>query len=996
MITRILDQLSDLFSRNAYSYCQLLTKSEFCPYTLVCNNGDCLTFFEVDGSYRYLTPETEEMYIDDMHNITESMFEGAGFEIEFYFVRDNERTEDYLNQVFAGTINTIDYLKLRSGEVIKKQRDDLKNISVFERSLIIVKTSADRHISSSTTKPPLLAMPAAEYVPIGIQSPYSEKKDLVETHQSFVQTFEQAIKGFLSLRILTSDIALSTLLEEVTHDLHSNVEFLSNYNGVDVEYLESELEHFSAPPLSYQIMSEHINPTTDKTIVERCGRYYAPLSRDHFPTKRRTFTDFISKINKEVNFRFSYTLILGSEDLKSKLATRKSILSFFYLSPKIRTNADSIEKLINMATNHDVVLAAGALSVTTWSNSLEQTKKFRKKITTLMTDWGNTQVSTGVDINRNYLSAIPAFSNKKSGRFSIQPLLKHLSLLPFNRTCTPMRTGGVCFSSLDGKLFPIENFPSSQNYTLNTVIGNMGGGKTVLLALIQDSFLWTAGNETLPLCGYMDWGSGISNYIKAVKNWLPEHLHYQAVCINIKNQAGYGINYLEPPFGLNTIVNSQEDYRFATRFTCRIINGNEKSVHSQLLTFVEQLIKEVFSYYNKRHITYSETIAHYVNDERELHNEINQLIANKTICFDIGDQPSWWVLRDKLFALDAERYLDHARFCHRQGSPTLHHLNEILIRSTTLAEKMDGIALANGTPLYNVFRSTLSAVLERFGNIFGVASQIDISRARVVGVNLKEVVTSQTDLDSQTDNKLFGLLGKYLISRQFWRDEEDFLTAVPDLYREMYRQQIALDMSGIKSQIIDEMGKVSSDELCDILNGDADVARKYRLVTTVAGQTMNQFPEKIIDKASNLYLVDGSESDITALQKKYDLSDSFVNEIHKHVGKPVNGKGRALLFIGKYNQYRGMVTQLLNNYISPAYLWNFSSDQIDMDIKDLSAKRFGGEKNLRLLARAYPTGSIKAYVKERLAIAAKRHEVLTERDVMLEIMDQLVQYDNQA
>lgn len=990
-VLSLFDEFSDVFHRNAYSYCQILSKSTFDSDTLIGKDGQCISIFEISGNFKYLTDETELYFIEDLHDQIDSQCRQAHYELDFHFVRDKERTLPELNRSFSPAENSIQRMGLKSGNVLRNQKLDLAENCAFEKFLFIITTRPSLVPNAEKIAPPRICKEklSSSDIPVANQAIYSESKAIVDSHTSFRETIKSSFSNYIDLTLLDQNEALRSILEEIEHANLSEVDFIDHNNDFDLAYSPTELTYFSQPPLAYQLMREPLLQTKDSSIYEREGRFYAPLQRDWFPINPTTFSKLFNTLNISTPFRFNYSMKLGTSELKSALNSKKSLLNFFFFSPSINENRDAVDNLIDLVNNHNVTLAAGTLSLCTWASTLEKAQSNKKDLKQALMAWGNTISSAPLDKARGFVSTIPAYTEKKVGRPCIQPLYKHMLNLPITRPCQPMKTGGMCLSSLDGRPFPIHNRPSNQNYILNLIVGGMGGGKTVFASILNDSFVWGEGNEVIPLIGYLDWGSGVENYIKSLKGWLPENRQHEAICITMKIKAGYAINFFEPSFGFTRLV--EEEHRFALSFITRMVNGTRKEpVHSQVGDVISEAIRLMFEELTDNPIPYANRALRYAGIEEQLHGDISRLLSNGDISFEAHEKASWWNVRDKLYSLDKDKYFAHARFAHRQGAPTLRYFLENITRNQSLAEKYDEF-LVDGKPIMKYLKASIGGILERYDDVFGFPSQIDVSQARVIGVNLQNVVGSGTDSETVNTSKLFSMLGKYLITKNFWREPEDFLPQVPPLYRELYEYIIKRDMSGDKHQLIDEFKKCTSDEMEALVEGDVLVGRKYRLATSLAMQMIKHSPSGIRALASNIYVLDMTDEDAKILKDTFDMSPNFIFKAKNLLAKPYNGFGRVMLFIGKYTNMNGTVIQLLRNYITPSYLWHFSNDQIDVDIKELVEKRFGDERGYELLAKRFPSGTIKHHMEKVMASATSRNIVTSENEVKVQIVKELEQ-----
>ncbi|MHC5780246.1 hypothetical protein [Aliivibrio fischeri] len=757
----------------------------------------------------------------------------------------------------------------------------------------------------------------------------------------------------------------------------------------DFALAENDEDFVTYPPLAWQLITnDKERASGDSSIIESNSNYIATIDREYFPIAPEPFSKLLRSISSHIPLRCAYEFETGTEEIINRLSAKKTWLMFFLFSKASRNIDAAINELTHYAEKDNGTLLGGALSVATWASSLDKTKEYKKEITQALTSWGSTTVKTPDCIFSSYSSTLPAFTRKPSARNCVQALKKHIITSPITRPAAPMETGGICMSSLDGRLFPVDPATPNQNYSLNAITGGMGSGKTVFSAIFNNTFVFGKGNHNLPLIGYMDFGSGVENYISALRNWLPKEQHYKVELIQFLNQVGNAFNILEPQFGLNQL--EEQEQAFAAAFLCRVVNGtSNQSVHAKLADVMEAIISELFKTYQESPTIYTERLGVYSGSETQLHTEIQELLNSEQIIIKDTERKSWYLIRDKLYEL-GEQYFSHARFCHRQGSPCLTELMQLLTSNTTLRSRFLTYKTPAGDSIIEYITISLDTLLSRFSKIFAYPSQIDISQARVIGVNLKGVTGNSSDAETVNTKKLFGMLGKYVAEKNFWREPKSFMPLVPPLYKKMYERLIALDTSMKKHSFGDEYKQYKSEEMDSLLDNSALIARKYGLAITIASQSVLHLPPEMLKLTTNLYILEMTNDDAKYLAKTYSLSESFISEASRIVGiSDASGFGRNLLYIGRFKAIKGYVVQVLRNQITPAYLWNFASDAEDEMIKSLAITRYGVRDAYLRLAKLFPSGSALKTIDTRLKNSKFDSKRLTKEDIILELVSQL-------
>ncbi|MCG9579587.1 hypothetical protein L1D14_25600 [Vibrio tubiashii] len=990
-LTSISNMVADLVQENAYSHCNILCPSNNNDSIIINLDGSVFTAFEVIGTQRYLTPETEHDHIQAVQQLTESTLRKNHHKLGIMYVRDPNRTEPQLNEIYKPTLDTIQRLGMEADHFFIDQKADLAKHCSFERTLLIVSTAREIAQTETQSKASLAGEEIViDEMPILAQDPTRESADIIQEHEAFLADITGKLSKYLGIIKLTSETYFKYLKEEEELVSLSKTRWRSKSiaTPVDITLNANENDFITHPPYAYQIITDDKYIQNRGSSVIQSGDYYvSTMDREYFNIQPHcTFQDLFNSIDRKIPFRVYFELETGTDRISKELSARKTFLILFKVSAHGRSIDAAIDNLLYKAKREHRTLLKGHMSIATWGTTVEKVKKQKRDLKQAVLSWGSPTVNTPNNLAKGYFSTLPAFAKKPSSRPCVQLDEKHLSTLPITRPATPIKTGAICMSSSDGKLYPINPTSSEQDYSANAIIGAMKSGKTVYSAILNNAVLLAEGNEDIPLMAYADYGSGVHNYIRSIRSWLPQkHLH-KVELITLKNEEGNGVNIFEPQFGLERL--EEQEKEFAVKFLSRAINGeSDKSVSGQLSNTLARLIGHFFDSLKISPIGYEAKIGSYVKEESRYHKEINKLMRDGVIRFDASEEESWYKVRDKLFTLDKEKYFAHARFAHRQGSGDLQDFTAFIKRSPEIKEMLEKLKVETGgdTSLCDYITISLDGIISRFKNILGRKSQIDVSQAKLIGIDAKPILQS---VGEGSTRKLFGLLIKQLGCRNFWRDPKTFMDYVPELYREHYKEVLESEKNIKKHDFTDEYKQFKSDELDEIMDNTTFIARKYNLCITIAAQLLEHVPKGFLDLATNIYVLSASPKCADLLQTTFKLSDSLVSEMRRKLTHS-EGFGRLLLYIGKFNRYEGYVVQILRNQITPSYLWNFASEEHDETIKYLARMKYGERSAFQRLAKQYPSGSIVSEIERLINDTAHDEQPLTTKDAIRAILDSL-------
>lgn len=986
--------IADCIQNNAFSHCNLMCISQHNPNVVINADGSVFSAIEILGTHRYLTNQTEVNYISEIEGSTASILREPHHTVGMMYVRDPSRTKDQLNNCFQPTIETIERLGIDAKHFFEAQKSDLVANTAFERTLLILKTKKQAVDGIKYDQPVLDGEKIiVERVPSVAQNTLMDSIELIQQHNAFVKVMKQAISNYLAFEEIDGSTYLKYCKEEETQTP------LNNYwraKGVadeeDLTINDNESTLVTHPPLAYQIITDDKNRIPNSGGVIDAGNFFVTtIDREYFHISNEysTFNEFLRALDRRVPFRAYFELETGTKEFMTELGFRQGWLLWIMFTRYARNISDAIKNLVFEADKNNRTLLKGTLSIATWATSIEKVQQQKRDINQALMSWRSLTPRSPNDSFAGYYATLPAFSKKQVSRPCIQIADKHIATLPITRAATPIQQGAICLSSLDGKPFPIDPTTAKQDYQATMIAGGMASGKTVFSSVYNNAIMFAKGNVSLPPLAYIDFGSGVHNYLNSLKAWLPETQLHTVVCISLMNKLGNAFNILEPQFGLSGL--EETEMGFASSLLSRMINGTSPTpVNGQVSNAVYKIINEFFSHYLANPLRYDSRLGEYVGEEQRLHLEINKLIETGHIVVAENEVMSWYTIRDKLFTFDKNKYFKHSRFCHRQGSPDLKDLLRLMQQSDRMRKDLQTFRLDSAPTvfLFDHIIATLESITTRFKNVLGKKSQIDVSQARVVGVDLKGVAGDGEDPDTKFIKQIFGMIANQLATRNFWRDPKTFLDLVPEIYQSHYRAILDEEADLPQHRFMDEYRQMKSPEMDDVIGQQVLIARKYSLISTISSQQLDHAPNDFLKLASNIYMLTMTDSDATILKERYSLSDSFVAEMKRKV-RSEDGFGRIILYVGKYKNISGYLVQLLRNQITASYLWNFASDKVDEQIKLLARKRYGEKTAFLRLAKLFPSGTAKGEIERRLSFTQFDEKPLTQRDVVNEIVNSL-------
>lgn len=808
-----------------------------------------------------------------------------------------------------------------------------------------------------------------------VQDPNGPYESLKAAHWGFVASAEVALAnhGFLAERLGADSADPSKKgsredLAEVRRALLFH-ETPSDWRPVapgDIRYppvkskKSSDISSLFAPTLDRQMMTSAVQASSDLRTVEMGGRQYAVAYLSAYPRFMPPFRNLLDNMRgtgiqqRIIPFRLALHIEGGARvnQIRRILATLGSVFS-----PRNKNIRIALDGLNAAMQRDDETFVQTRIYACTWAEPSEDPSVLadrRARLTRALNSWQSPTVTDSCgDPLRLLVETAPGMvAVARTGNPFITPIRELAQSLPFHSDAPVEQEGQTIFVTMDGKPMPFSAHSPLQSSWLTLFWAPPGSGKSALMNAMNLDFAAYYKGASLPFMGGMDVGESSRGYIDLLRASLrPDERHLVAY-VKLKNEME-ATEYRVNPFdlGLGRRAPLKRELNFVQNVLMAMIGVDEPL----MAALVENVVTNVYQRASDMEVTSSCKVWQPAKSP-----EIDRRAAELGIA--LHDDLTWWSLTDQL-ALRGEFKM--AERAQRFAMPTLNDVIRYL-SNPQLRSRF-------GNELCNIAAAQIESAVNQFP-IFANETQLDIGEARIVSIDLKDVIhmTPNSDQDRRS-NVLFFLMARELFVKRVAgsSDEIGSMRLPPDMevrrvYTDFWRARYTNIEQTRKRFCFDEFHVTGSSPLMAAqIDQDIRQGRKWGFEIYLASQKIEDF-EKYIDLASNvIVLKSDTERDRKEMQRILGVSDSIREGVRKHVnGPPKDITIPPVLLIGR-KTVKGESWLFAKNRFGPTRLWALSTSLEDRALRNALTTMTGDINTaLEILAARFPNGTCGDYWKQ--------------------------------
>jgi intracellular multiplication protein IcmB len=940
--------MNELLKTPPQSYCVLNTTDS--DTTLSADDGSLVTVIEMHGNLSMVDTERFNDIVKTLETTFSNPMEESGYALQCVINYDPERSGEAVDS----TLDQAAVSAKRSGmdiePVLKDWRDSLSNYCSEQRVWFAIWTYPNALSSAGKRKAQskfLSSRSKGPYSPTGMNAA-AVMTDLHDPHNGIVSGLTTALSGLeIVFDILTAHQVLrdirTLLFPKQTSHLWEPVLPGDNIPLRMPEPLsgEGDYSHMQYPQIGEQLFPDL---TEDKGTLELIDdRYHAPVSMTLPPQDVKPFNVLYRALLNKKNMPWRISFLIDGGGMNA-MPLKPSLAAILHVASSDNKKINkAMEELADMKVD-GVSMVRFRCSLDTWAPTEELAKNRRGELISAIQGWGGCDGSGLIgDPMLGVSATLPGFMKSSPATSAIAPLNEALTLMPIGRPASPWPQGGIPLRTPDGKLMPINLMSSLQNAWIDIGVAPMGYGKSVWLNTQNLMFVLQPFLDDLPYLSIVDIGPSSKGLITLLKNLLPKDMKHKVAYHRLRMEAAYAINSFDLPV-LNTKP-LPSHMSFLVNFVSLIATPvGEESAPEGISGIARAAINAAYDEFSpdrnpkvwKRGI--DKEVDKYI-DELGLHTE------NLT----------WYRVAEALFNVGEIHMATRAQ---RYAVPLLSDIASIS-RQDMVSGIYKGETVGKEKITDYFWRSCVDAISAY--PIFSRPTAFDIGDAKVVALDLDEVAP-RGGPEADRQSGLMYMLARHVVGGKFFRMPAD-VDSMPEVCRDYHRKEIEIIRSQPKRLSYDEFHRVSrNSSISGQIIGDIETAvresRKWNLTIGLYSQSINDYPEILVDLASSIYVMGvGTKKEAVKIADLFGLSEASVDAMMR-LRKPGRHGGTMFTYI---KTSKGNLEQLLTNTLGPQVMWALSSTTEDVGVRDFLYNQIGVTETLVKLAKKYPGG-----VKEEL------------------------------
>lgn len=802
-----------------------------------------------------------------------------------------------------------------------------------------------------------------------VQDPSGPYESLRAAHWSYVLAAQTALEnhGFLA-EMLGGTKGRRDDLAEIRRSLlfHETPAAWQPAGPGDLRYPKVKEQKSSdpsvlfAPTLDQQIMTSAASATSDLRTIEVGGRQYAIAYLTEFPRYMPPFRTLLDSLKgtgarqRTVPFRVAFHLEGGSSisGLKRALVTIGAVFSA--VNKNIRKSLDAISDA--MLSDEETFVNA-RIYACTWAEPDEDPTVLaerRSRLIRALNAWQSPKVTDSCgDPLRLLCETCPGMLGvARTGNPFVAPVRELSQSLPFHSDAPVELSGQTIFVTQDGKPMPYHAHSPLQTSWLTLIWAPPGSGKSVLLNAMNLDFAAYYKGAELPFIGAMDVGESSRGFIELLQASLRPEERHLVQYIQLKNDVE-AREYRVNPFdiGLGRRNPLKREQTFVQNVLMAMIGLDDP----QMAALVENVVTNLYQNTSDLSVTASPKVWQMAKDK------VIDARA-KELGIPLHEDLTWWSLTDEFarrkdFAM-AER-------AQRFAMPTLKEVIRYLSN--------ENIVKRFGEELCRLAATQVESAINQFP-IFANETQLDVGDARIVSIELKDVIhmNPNTDQDKRSNVLFFLMAREIFVKRVSGHQDELSAMRLPSednlrrIYLSYWQQRYTNIQQTRKRFCFDEFHVTGSSPLmASQIDNDVRQGRKWGFEIFLASQKIQDF-SRYVDLASNvIVLKSDTDRDREEMRKILGVSPAVVEGVKKMVNGPPKDISIAPIFLIGRKTTKGESYLFAKNRIGPVRLWALNTSLEDRELRKAMIATTGDVNNaLQILAKRFPNGTCSDYWKQ--------------------------------
>jgi len=912
--------------------------------TMMTTDGDLVTYFKIRGARRLIGPEDfdnmSEKLSDHMRTI---LSDGTGRQhaITMGYLSDPEGTHTLIADLFKGALATAQRMgSLNSAKIWFSQKErfltDLCNDEVVILAIYTLRSGlspkdlerytewirSEYKQAAKDTAPDIKGINVSNHT---FNQPLSRAYPvLISRHQASVTNFIASIEnaaggiGVIVNRMTCAESIyyLRRFVDGTGVPRNWRPQLIGDAAPQASQLVrEGDAAHALPWALGRQIFSEPMQEIfSGLEMVKREGLYYASIKLDICPQEDPVpgFSTLVDKLGKR------FPIVVNIEISPNGLEQKKMDQLFVNFFGGFGSHNKAVKRAWDELKRHNEqggYTATIRLVCTTWAASEAKISDQIALLKMTVQSWGGSTASNESGAPANLLIAsAPTLSRYNPAPFLPGPLETFSRMMPVYRAASPWDQGQLVLRTEQGKPYPIAFGSTIQAFWGTLVFAPPGRGKSFLMNCLNAGLLFSPGQADLPYLTIIDKGMSSANVIEMARGILPAERRHQAISIRLRNTEEYAINVFDTQLGLDYPTERERD------FQVNMISALCPNLGTEGTRYIGQVIDAAYRLLSRESLDA-------LRWQKALDPHITELLLAHGKIKDDRAQPRIWDVVDHLFDMNQAHL---ATLAQRFAVPRMEHL----IVAANLSDVQD---LYKNTPtpsnesITAVFIRSITTAQREYA-LLSTYTRFDVGDARVISVDLEEVLASASSEESRRRAAVMILFARQLGAKNYFLKWEEIERLVPERYKKFQSNRIKILFETLKFLEYDEFHNAQG--MVDVLRmvkQDFREGRKYNVVPLLSSQLFDDFDKDLVETANNFFILGVGTADAAKrIQDTFELTNAEKLAIQNDCLGP--GPKGAPLF-GMFKTDRGVVSQLLYNSASTMEQWAFNSSALDVAVR---------------------------------------------------------------
>jgi intracellular multiplication protein IcmB len=969
-------------------------------------DGSLTTIIAINGSFKIMGNNNFNEMAEYLMSNLKGPLKRPGHFMSVSYNKDNFLTKQKIREGLSAGWRKGKY-GFQVSDILSQQEDVLGNRVSYEQGYLTITTTTAVLPKATANKARKKAretfMEATKtYFTEGQQARHTQiprlfVKDILKTHDAFVNNINNVLKEFLDTKILNHHEAVRELRSFYYPEcagpffkakIYNNHAHLSVYDNsrelsshkisdliVETEKKgeDSDISNLLYPGLTEQIILSDAFLTDDRIresgtngVVRIGKRYYAPILLSSPPEMQLRFDELFKSIDFKIPFRMTMNMETGFDKFVGKLNMIKGTATMLAVTNSDNKRVKDASSILidNYKNGYDIPINTHTLFVT-WGETPEVADSNRDNIVSALQSWGSADaVSEFSDPYLSCLEAIPSFTRKRTAPGFIKSLSEVILSLPYTRPSSPWKSGTLTFYTKENKTWPYSLGSSEQQTWIELISAGPGSGKSVWMAASNISLLLNEPNDNLPKIGIIDVGPSSKYMCDLMQSMLPDRLKSEVASYKIKMAEEYAFNPFDTLLGCRYPV--AQDKSFLINFLTLVLTPIDSDGDIQGLTeLVSLLIAEAYKYCDP-----DENLEECVKYAKGVIPELDKVIEEYEVAVEGGHPivdkttPLFYIV-DALMDMIIDSNGDYnqelelvAKKAQSFAVPRLPMLSSVLNKTQIIRDQYKD---DKGQDLLAMCTRQITFAVNAYP-ILVYPSRFDIGTASIVSLDLSEIVqTGSKTKQSVREASISYLLARFMIGKNYYRDKDTVReVAVPEKYRRYHLAWIEKEHVRKKRICMDEFHTTdATPAMKSQVEMDMRTGRKYNVIVTLASQRDADFSETMRELSTTTFIMGKSSQSVRKQQQKeYGLDDDIMDALKNYVTSPTE-KGSSMIIFGESK--KSSFSQMVYYLPPPLIIWGLSTTTEDVTLREYVKNREGDYlKSLVKISQVFRQGTAKS------------------------------------